>query len=136
MDHQGKVTPSASVRRPVIAMLGILLSLALFPPASAWAQVGSARYSAIVMDAGTGRILMGVNQDALRFPASLTKLMTLYMTFEALRDRRIQLSQYMTVSASAASMPPTRLGLQPGEGLTVGHAFLVLVTNSANVAPA
>jgi D-alanyl-D-alanine carboxypeptidase len=132
MDHQGKVTPSAFVRRPVIAMLGILLSLTLFPPASAWAQVGSARYSAIVMDAGTGRILMGVNQDALRFPASLTKLMTLYMTFEALRDRRIQLSQYMTVSASAASMPPTKLGLQPGEALTVEQAILGLVTKSAN----
>jgi D-alanyl-D-alanine carboxypeptidase len=132
MGHQGKVTPPASERRPVMAVLGILLSLALSPVASAWAQVGSARYSAIVMDAGTGRILMGVNQDALRFPASLTKLMTLYMTFEALRDRRIQLSQYMTVSASAASMPPSKLGLQPGEALTVEQAILGLVTKSAN----
>lgn len=113
MDHEGKVRPSAAVRAPFLALLGALLTLTIAPIASAWAQVGSARYSAIVMDAGTGRILMGVNQDALRFPASLTKLMTLYMTFEALRDRRIQLNQYMTVSATAASMPPSKLGLQP-----------------------
>ena len=131
MDHQGKVRPPASVRRPVLVLFGVLLSLAL-APRSAWAQVGSARYSAIVMDASSGRILMGVNQDALRFPASLTKLMTLYMTFEALRDRRVQLSQYMTVSVAAASMPPSKLGLQPGEALTVEQAILGLVTRSAN----
>jgi D-alanyl-D-alanine carboxypeptidase len=136
MDHQGKFRPPAAAHRPVLALLGILLSLALAPVASAWAQVGSARYSAIVMDVGTGRILMGVNQDALRFPASLTKLMTLYMTFEALRDRRIQLGQYLTVSASAASMPPSKLGLQPGESLTVEQAILGLVTRSANDAAA
>ena len=132
MDHEGKVRPSAAVRAPFLALLGALLTLTIAPIASAWAQVGSARYSAIVMDAGTGRILMGVNQDALRFPASLTKLMTLYMTFEALRDRRIQLNQYMTVSATAASMPPSKLGLQPGESMTVEQAILGLVTKSAN----
>jgi D-alanyl-D-alanine carboxypeptidase len=113
-------------------MLGILLSLCCAPIGSAWAQVGSARYSAIVVDARTGRILMGVNPDALRFPASLTKLMTLYMTFEALRDRRIQLNQYMTVSAAAAEQPPSKLGLQPGEAITVEQAILGLVTKSAN----
>jgi D-alanyl-D-alanine carboxypeptidase len=117
-------------------LLGIILGLILVPLGSAHAQIGSARYSAIVIDAGTGRVLMGVNQDALRFPASLTKLMTLYMTFEALRDRRIQLNQYMTVSAEAAAMPPTKLGLQPGEGLTVEQAILGLVTKSANDAAA
>ena len=132
MDHQGKVTPPAAVRRLLPALLGILLSLGLAPVAPAWAQVGSARYSAIVVDAQTGRILMGVNQDELRFPASLTKLMTLYMTFEALRDRRIQLTQYMTVSASAAEQPPSKLGLQPGEAMTVEQAILGLVTKSAN----
>jgi len=132
MNNQGKVTASAAVRRWLMAMFGVLLSLALTAIDAAQAQVGSARYSAIVVDARTGRVLMGVNQDALRFPASLTKLMTLYMTFEALRDRRIQLGQYMTVSASAAEQRPSKLGLQPGEAITVEQAILGLVTKSAN----
>jgi len=132
MDRQGTFAPPASVRRLLLVAFGILVSLGFAPAGSAWAQVGSARYSSIVVDARTGRILMGVNPDALRFPASLTKLMTLYMTFEALRDRRIQLNQYMTVSAAAAERPPTKLGLQPGEAITVEQAILGLVTKSAN----
>jgi D-alanyl-D-alanine carboxypeptidase len=132
MDHQGKVTPAAATRLLVMPLLALSLILGLAPIGTAWAQVGSARYSAIVVEANTGRVLMGVNQDELRFPASLTKLMTLYMTFEALRDRRIQLTQYLTVSANAAAQPPTKLGLQPGEAMTVEQAILGLVTKSAN----
>lgn len=136
MDRRGILSLPAAVGRLTVVLFGVLLGLAFAQPGSAYAQIGSARYSAIVMDAATGRVLMGVNQDALRFPASLTKLMTLYMTFEALRDRRIQLNQYMTVSANAAAMPPTKLGLQPGEALTVEQAILGLVTKSANDAAA
>jgi D-alanyl-D-alanine carboxypeptidase len=136
MDRRGKPRQPGSVGRLTVALFGVILALVIAPLGSAYAQVGSARYSAIVMDAGTGRVLMGVNQDALRFPASLTKLMTLYMTFEALRDRRIQLNQYVTVSANAAAMPPTKLGLEPGEALTVEQAILGLVTKSANDAAA
>jgi D-alanyl-D-alanine carboxypeptidase len=88
------------------------------------------------MDASSGRILMGVNSDATRFPASLTKLMTLYMTFEALRDRRIQFNQFVPVSAWASAQPPSKLGLQPGDSLTVEQAILALVTKSANDAAA
>ena len=107
-----------------------MLFAAMVRPATA--QVGSGRYSAIVMEAGSGRVILGVNQDALRYPASLTKLMTLYMTFEALRDRRVQLNQTMMVSAFAAAQPPSKLGLIPGEPLTVEQAILGLVTKSAN----
>src|SRR6266567_3632792 len=127
MGHRGKRLRTAGAGIPLLALLGLLVSAA-----SAWAQVGSARYSAIVVDARTGRIVMGMNPDDLRFPASLTKLMTLYMTFEALRDRRVQLSQYVPVSAWAAEQPPSKLGLQPGEALTVEQAILALVTKSAN----
>jgi D-alanyl-D-alanine carboxypeptidase len=126
MGHEG----ITAVRRAVLATLAIVLALATVPPALA--QVGSARYSAIIVEARTGRVLMGVNQDELRFPASLTKLMTLYMTFEALRDRRIQLTQYLPVSAWAAEQPPSKLGLQPGESITVEQAILGIVTKSAN----
>ena len=132
MHRKGKVRPTAKARLLSGPLLIISLFLGLLPASTAWAQVGSARYSAIVVEARTGRVIMGVNQDELRFPASLTKLMTLYMTFEALRDRRIQLTQYMTVSASAAEQPPSKLGLQPGEGMTVEQAILGLVTKSAN----
>jgi D-alanyl-D-alanine carboxypeptidase len=131
MGHRGKLAGTVSIRLPLLALLGLLLSAA-----SALAQVGSARYSAIVMEARTGRIVTGMNPDALRFPASLTKLMTLYMAFEALRDRRIQMNQYVPVSAWAAEQPPSKLGLQPGEALTVEQAILGLVTKSANDAAA
>ncbi|HEX3575792.1 MAG TPA: D-alanyl-D-alanine carboxypeptidase family protein [Rhodopila sp.] len=107
-----------------------LASCVLVTPAHA--QVGSARYSSIVVDANSGDVLEEVNADDLRHPASLTKMMTLYLTFEALRDRRITLGQAVPVSPHAASMEPTKLGLVPGTHLTVEQAILGLVTKSAN----
>ena len=77
-------------------------------------------------------MLEEVNADQPRHPASLTKMMTLYLTFEALRDRRISLDQAVPVSAHAASMEPSKLGLLPGTRLTVEQAILGLVTKSAN----
>ena len=76
------------------------------------------------------------NPDAPRHPASLAKLMTLYMAFEALRDRRISLNEMVPVSAHAASMEPSKLGLLPGTRITVEEAILGLVTKSANDAAA
>jgi D-alanyl-D-alanine carboxypeptidase len=98
----------------------------------AHAQIGSARYSSIVVDAKSGDVLEEVNADQPRHPASLAKMMTLYMTFEALRDRRITLDQLVPVSAHAASMEPTKLGLVPGSKLTVEQGILGIVTRSAN----
>lgn len=98
----------------------------------AQAQIGSGRYSSIVVDAASGDVLEEVNADQPRHPASLTKMMTLYLTFEALRDRRIGLDQEVPVSGHAASMQPTKLGLLPGTRLTVEQAILGLVTKSAN----
>src|SRR6202046_1126359 len=99
---------------------------------SAHAQIGSARYSSIIVDATSGDVLEEVNADQPRHPASLTKMMTLYVTFEALRDRRITLGQAVPVSGHAASMEPSKLGLIPGSRLTVEEAILGLVTKSAN----
>jgi D-alanyl-D-alanine carboxypeptidase len=104
----------------------------LLCPGLAHAQVGSDRYSSMVVEAASGKILETINPDAPRHPASLAKLMTLYMTFEALRDRRITLDTLVPVSAHAASMEPTKLGLLPGARLTVEQAILGLVTKSAN----
>jgi D-alanyl-D-alanine carboxypeptidase len=118
-------------QRHICLFLGLLL-LAIFASPAARAQIGSARYSSIIVDAATGAVLQGANADQPRHPASLTKMMTLYMAFEALRDRRIGLEQLVPVSAHAASMEPTKLGLMPGTRLTVEQAILGLVTKSAN----
>ncbi len=96
------------------------------------AQIGSARYASIVIDNGSGRVMEAANADALRYPASLTKLMTLYMAFEALRDHHITLGQVVPVSGHAASMEPSKLGLLPGTYFTVSDAILAIVTKSAN----
>lgn len=114
----------------------ITLALACPPTRPAFAQIGSDRYASIVVDAASGEVLSAVNADEYRFPASLTKMMTLYMLFEALRDRRLALTQPVPVSPWAASMSPTKLGLLPGTFITVEQALLGLVTKSANDAAA
>lgn len=88
--------------------------------------------SSFVMDANTGQVLQQYNPDLQRFPASLTKLMTLYLAFEALRDNHLALDEAVPVSAHSASMEPSKLGLVPGSYLTVEQAILALVTKSAN----
>jgi D-alanyl-D-alanine carboxypeptidase len=114
-----------------VLMLAVLFTFGLhITPASA--QIGSDRYSSIVIEARTGRELSSVNADEPRHPASLTKMMTLYMVFEALRDRRIGLETPVPVTAHASSMQPTKLGLVPGTRLTVEQAIFGLVTLSAN----
>ena len=118
------------------AMTCLLLMLAAMTARPAAAQVGSARYASIVMDAGSGQILSAASADEPRYPASLTKMMTIYMLFEALRDRRVTLDQAVPVSAHAASMSPSKLGLLPGTYITVEQALLGLVTKSANDAAA
>ncbi len=113
------------------AVLCSLLALALAGRPAA-AQVWSDRYASLVIDAASGSILEQVNADEPRYPASLTKLMTLYMAFEALRDHRIGLDQVVPVSWHAASMTPVKLGLVPSTYLTVEQTMLAMVTLSAN----
>jgi D-alanyl-D-alanine carboxypeptidase len=127
----------APADRSIIRLLaaGLLLALAAWPGQAA-AQIGSDRYASFVVDAGSGTVLSSVNADEPRHPASLAKLMTLYMLFEALRDHRVSLQQAVPVSAYAASMPPSKLGITPGMYMTVEDALLGLVTKSANDAAA
>ncbi len=114
----------------VASLILVTLLIGLTPRASA--QVGSDRYSAIVVDAASGTVLYAARPEELRYPASLTKLMTLYMLFEALRDRRVFLNDLVPVSDHAASAEPSKLGLMPGTRITVEEALLGLVTKSAN----
>ena len=115
-----------------LGLLAAAAALAGVATPAAHAQVGSARYASIIVDNENGRVLESANPDSLRYPASLTKLMTLYVAFEALRDHRITLGQTVPVSVHTSSMEPSKLGLVPGTYFTVSDAILGIVTKSAN----
>jgi D-alanyl-D-alanine carboxypeptidase len=88
--------------------------------------------SAILIDAGSGAVLFESGADIPRYPASLAKLMTLDLAFQALRDGRMSLDTEIPVSYHAATVEPVRLGLQPGDEITVRQAILAMTTMSAN----
>jgi D-alanyl-D-alanine carboxypeptidase len=89
-------------------------------------------FASIVVDANTGATLSSVNPDSLRHPASLTKMMTLYMLFERLDAGKISLDTEMRVSGRAATQDPTKLGLRQDQTIRVEDAIKGLVTKSAN----
>ena len=113
-------------------LLGVCVALLGLGAAPAQAQIGSDRYAAIVMDHRTGAVLVSASADETRHPASLTKMMTLYMVFEALRDGRLRLDSPIVMSEEAASRPPSKLGIPAGQSITTEQAILALVTRSAN----
>ncbi|MRG55487.1 D-alanyl-D-alanine carboxypeptidase [Phyllobacterium sp. SYP-B3895] len=88
--------------------------------------------AAIVVDANTGKTLYSSNPDAQRFPASLTKMMTLYMLFDAMAAGKVSKSTPIPVSAYAAGQPPTKVGFRPGQTISAEAAILSLITKSAN----
>ncbi|MFG1478214.1 serine hydrolase [Xanthobacter sp. V4C-4] len=104
------------------------------PPRATQDEAGRWHYgsSAIVVDANTGRPLYEDDADALRHPASVTKVMTLYLLFEQLDAGRLKLSSDLPVSAKAASQSPSKLGVRPGSTIEVEDAIKALVTRSAN----
>jgi D-alanyl-D-alanine carboxypeptidase len=108
----------------VIALLSLL---AVAQPASA-----NEKYAAMVVDANTGQTLFARNADARRYPASLTKMMTLYAVFEELDAGRLGLRTQLSVSANAAAQPPSELGLRAGASIKVEDAIQALTTKSAN----
>ena len=109
----------------ISAVLTILLLTFLANPA----QAG---YAAIVIDANTGQVLHSRNADTPNFPASLTKIMTLFMAFEALDNGTLALHQPLRVSKRAAGQAPSKLGLKAGETITVDDALRALAVKSAN----
>ncbi len=90
------------------------------------------RYASIVIDAHSGTVLHADGADRWVYPASLTKIMTLYMLFEAVDEGRFTLNSQLRVSRRAAGMPPSKLGLRAGESIRVRDAIGALVTKSAN----
>jgi D-alanyl-D-alanine carboxypeptidase len=94
-------------------------------------------YAAMVVDVKSGRTLHAVNEDALRHPASITKVMTLYMLFEQLEKGRYDLDSPLSISANAAAQAPSKLGLRPGSTVTVEEAIKAMwPAPSARTSPA
>lgn len=96
------------------------------------ASVAHAGQAAIVVDATTGRVLGQVNADEQNYPASLTKMMTLYLTFRELKAGRLTLEDNLPVSRWASNREPSKLGLRPGQNISVEDCILAMVTKSAN----
>lgn len=111
----------------------LIAGLAFAAPAQAqssqqW-RYGSA---SIMVDANTGKVLHAQNADALRHPASVTKVMTLYLLFEQMEAGRLSANSQLPVSAKAAAQPPSKLGVRAGSTIKVDDAIQSLVTRSAN----
>jgi len=92
----------------------------------------AATYTSILMDAESGDILAEMNADSTTYPASLTKVMSIYIAFEELKAGRLTLDSKLVVSPHAAAQAPSKLGLKAGETITVEQAILAMVTKSAN----
>ncbi|ESZ04317.1 D-alanyl-D-alanine carboxypeptidase [Mesorhizobium sp. M1060] len=112
----------------MVMILALAMSFVVADAASSMA----ARSSAIVVDAKTGKVLYSSDANGRRYPASLTKMMTLYLTFEAMAKGRISRNTPVPFSAKAAAEPPTKLGVKAGGAVSVETAILSMVTKSAN----
>jgi D-alanyl-D-alanine carboxypeptidase len=127
-----------------LLLTSIMVAVACAPAEARWLKrkatranastsiVSDARYADIVIDANTGDVLHAANPDSLRHPASVTKIMTLYLLFERIEAGKITLDTPLEVSAEAASQAPSKLGLRPGQSIKVEDAIKALVTKSAN----
>ncbi|MBX5190550.1 D-alanyl-D-alanine carboxypeptidase [Rhizobium sp. NZLR3b] len=123
---------SGSFFAKLLAILSVAVTIVLVDSVSAEAEAANSKYAGIVVDAKTGNVLYSENADRLQYPASLTKMMTIYMTFEALEQGRIRLDTPVPFSAHAAAQAPTKLGVRAGGAITVEQGILGLVTLSAN----
>ncbi len=90
------------------------------------------KYAAIVIDANSGEVLYDKRADSPRYPASVTKVMTLYLTFEALSEGRLKLTDRVTMSPRAAAQAPTKIGIPAGDSLSVDEAIKAMTVKSAN----
>ena len=132
----------SGLRWGVAGLAGVLALTALSDQADArnWfrrqrapaAEAYQPSYASIVVDANSGKILQQTNADSPRHPASLTKIMTLYLLFERLESGKIKMNTELPVSDHAAAQAPSKLGLKPGETIKVETAIRAIVTKSAN----
>lgn len=125
--------------RRLLVSVGLAAATVLAPMAGpAQAQIpylqtiNQPKYASIVVDAKSGEVLYAKRADSPRYPASITKVMTTYLAFEALASGKVKGSDLITVSPRAAAQPPTKLGLRAGDKITVDDALRAMATKSAN----
>jgi D-alanyl-D-alanine carboxypeptidase len=139
----GQTRPARGLRFAILTLTATVAcsALASEPAEARWrryyrhhysAPTYQSNYAAIVVDANSGKELHAANADSLRHPASLTKIMTLYLLFEQLDAGKLKLDTPLKVSSFASDQAPTRIGLDEGELLRVEDAIKALVTRSAN----
>jgi D-alanyl-D-alanine carboxypeptidase len=118
----------------IVAGVTAVALIATLQPADARKRRGgySPPYASIVVDVNSGKVLQATNADAARFPASVTKVMTLYMMFEQLERGKFRLDSELPVSSFAARQAPSKIGFDAGETISVEDAIKALVTKSAN----
>ncbi len=108
------------------AAIALMMGVWLF------ALEAKAGYADFILDVNSGKVLQATNADELNHPASLTKMMTLYMVFEALRDGRLKWDQQIVMSANGARTIPMKLGIRQGQTYTVREAVYGMIVRSAN----
>jgi len=114
--------------RSIAALAFALASL----PAGAASLYEVPKYAAILINAETGEVMYSRKADESRFPASITKVMSLYVAFEEMKAGRIKPTDLVSISMRASRQPPSKLGLRPGSTITVADAMGVMATRSAN----
>ena len=125
---------SSSTKRAVPPSKARAASKSIVNNASPWVPNPSVsgKTAYLIVDATSGREIYSDQADELRHPASLTKLMTIYLTFSALDSGRLSLGDSLPVSSNALNAPPTKMGLTPGGSVSVRDAAMALITRSAN----
>ena len=127
--NTGPSTRIISIISSRLMWVALLVCLAV---ASAGTPAYAAKYAAIVIEEDSGRVLFARNADKLRYPASLTKIMTLYLLFEDIEAGRLTMKSRIPVSKLAAGRSPSKLYLKPGQSISAEQATYALVTKSAN----
>src|ERR1700759_5331123 len=119
---------AASVALPVVATP----ANAQIPYFQNLLAASQTKYAAIVVDAKSGELLYATHADSPRYPASITKVMTLYLTYEALASGKLHLDDRVSSSPHAAARAPSKLGVRPGDSISVNEAIEAMTTLSAN----
>jgi D-alanyl-D-alanine carboxypeptidase len=118
--------------KKLVPLINFSILIILFFLILAKASFAKPIYAAIVIDAASGKILFQKKASIKTYPASLVKIMTLYMLFEALEKKKLTLNNTIKISSNAARQAPKKLGLRAGQYISVRHAILAITTHSAN----
>ena len=130
--HSGRVSANAVRAAWTARLAAVVLLAATCLALSVHPGQANSKFAAIVVDGATGKVLHSSHANETRYPASLTKVMTLYVLFEELRAGRMTLDSPITVSANAAAEAPSKIGFKPGQTIRVRDAIRAMVTKSAN----